>query len=189
MGPSWGYVVQTATTGILTSLVLLWLASTRKGAGECEGRFVLTTTRALPAIGIVCSALFVAAAIACYFSESGGVWLATGFLGFASLGIPLILEGRVRHELDEHGIRYRGLFKKAPHVPWNDLRFAKYRPVAKWLEVETSNHGKLRFSSALKGWDILANALRVWSPLLVMDNLAHQVLEDARHGTPPSLWN
>ena len=107
----------------------------------------------------------------------------------ALLGVPLIVEGvRVRIELKDEGIAYRGLLRSYDSVPWNDIDVAAWSPSMKWLVLTTRHGDKLRVSAMLNGLDALALALGERAPTLRMNDVTRQMLADARAGKLPNIW-
>jgi hypothetical protein len=173
------------------SLVMGWVARSRKSsAPAADGSIhVLRTTLAYPILGYLIVALCLFATVASSLSKTTDWTVPVIFLAFSLLGAPLVVEGhRVRHEITPEGIRYRGMIKETPELPWRELRSAKYASVSKWLVVETETHGKLRFSAGLNGWQTLARALLEHVPDLPEDEETRRVLADARDGNLPSIW-
>jgi len=182
----WTHVITVAAL----ALVMGWVARRRKAA-KVEGRArVLTNPAAVWIIGVLSTTLFVGVAMLSIFMGTGRDWLATCiFLGFALLGVPLIIDGfRVRHELKDGGIAYRGLVLAYDRVLWNELESAAWSNSMKWLVLTTWDGRKLRFSGLLNGLDSLALALAEHAPRLRMNDRTAKVLADARQGILPNIW-
>jgi hypothetical protein len=172
------------------SLVMGWLAKARRPAAVTKGARVLTHPPTTLVVGIVCSGLFVAAAIlAGIYAKAQDRWTPYAFVGFALLGAPLIGEAlRVRHELRGEGIVYQGLWTRYEMVSWSELESAYWSTSMKWLALTTRDRRVLRFSAMLNGLDSLALALKDHAPRLHADEATAKVLADACQGTLPSVW-
>jgi hypothetical protein len=184
----WFIALRTGLVLFVTPLLMVWLARLRKPAKESASGLVLRTNKSLPILGYVCSAFFLVAAGACFFTSAGEWQAGAILLRFSTIGAPLILEGRARHEITFDGLRYRGMFRRVPLVRWAELRSASYQEGVKWLVVETENDGKLRFSAGLDGFEELGKSLLELAPNLMMNEKTYAVLDQARNGNPPSLW-
>jgi len=184
--PWWEHVVWLALMG----LVMGWLAKARRSA-SVEGRSrVLRHPPSTLIVGVVCTALFLAVgALSGLNVKPSEWWVPLVFFAFALLGVPLIVEGvRVRIELKDEGIAYRGLLRSYDSVPWNDIDVATWSPSMKWLVLTTRRGDKLRVSAMLNGLDALALALGERAPTLRMNDVTRQMLADARAGKLPNIW-
>jgi hypothetical protein len=151
---------------------------------------VLTHPRSTLVVGIVCIGLFIALAILSgIFAKPEQGSTSYFFLLFVLLGVPIVAEGlRVRHELHDEGIAYRGLLFQHALVPWNELESARWSHSMKWLAVTTRDERVLRFSGLLNGLDALALALNEKVRGLRVDKATTEILAHAREGKLPSVW-
>ena len=170
---------------IAVSLVGAWLARARRPAIETERSLVLRHSLRTRILYVVMAALLLAiTAGAMAFAKERWVWPCFAF--FAGLGLGSAVDAlRVRHELTEAGIVYRGLWFRYDRVPWRLIVSARWNHTMKWLSIATSDGRVLRFQALLNGFDALAIALHERVPELDTDDATEQMLSDARDGTMP----
>jgi len=175
---------------LVMSLVMGWLAKARRAAAVTKGARVLTHPPTTLVVGIVCTGFFVLVAIlAGIYASAESRWTPYGFICFALLSAPLIVEAlRVRHELTDEGIVYRALWTRHGMVAWAEVESAHWSPSMKWLALTTRDRRVLRFSGMLNGLDSLALALKERAPALHADKVTAKVLADACQGRLPRIW-
>jgi hypothetical protein len=92
----------------------------------------------------------------------------------------------VRHDYDNTGITYRSAWSRCRRVSWSEIDKVEWRPMVKWLDLETRDGRRLHLPPMLGGLAGFAQlALRQLSPLaLVQGNEAQTVLQimAAGHG-------
>jgi Bacterial PH domain len=188
--PWWSLVLQWGIWALVMSLVMGWLAKARRPAAVRERAQVLTHPPTTLIVGMVCTGFFILLAVlAGMYAKADDWWTPYAFLCFALLGAPLIGEAlRVRHELKDGGIGYRGLLARYDRVSWDEIESAHWSSSMKWLVLRTRDGRVLRFSAMLNGLDSLALALHERVPALDVDELTAEVLADARNGKLPSIW-
>ena len=114
------------------------------------------------------------------------IWFGIALVLFSLLGWGSIAEYfRVRHELRDDTISYRGLFRSYARVDWTDIQSAYWNPSMKWLVLDASDGRRMRFAVFLKGIDALSfHVLR--HPHISMTPATHQVLRTAASGQLPN---
>jgi hypothetical protein len=172
------------------SLVMGWLAKSRKAAAPRGNQRVLTVSKAATMLLAVCLLFFIAlTALSAIFAKPNENWVPYFFLAFLLLTLLSLIDAlSVRHELSEGGINYRGLYRRYPDVPWQQIKRATWKPTMKWLVVETYDGKVLRFSALLNGLETLAAALLDRVPSLQCDDTTVTVLTKARNGDLPTVW-
>lgn len=188
--PWWSHILQWGVWALVMSLVMGWLAKVRRPAVVRERPQVLTHPPTTLIVGMVCTGFFILLAVlAGIYAKPDDWWAPYVFVGFALLGAPLIGEAlRVRHELMDDGIAYRGLLARYDSVSWDEIESAHWNHSMKWLALRTRDGRILRFSAMLNGLDSLALALHERVPALEVDEVTAEVLADARHGHLPNIW-
>ncbi len=119
----------------------------------------------------------------------GGVRHPAGMAMLALTAVVLALASEffgVRHDYDDTGITYRSPWSRRRRVSWSEIEKVEWRPVAKWLDLETRDGRRLHFSPMLGGLAGFAQlAVRQLTPLaLVRGTEAQTVLHlmAAGHG-------
>ncbi len=155
--PWWSHAIWVA----LMALVMGWLARARKSATVAGRAKVLIYPRLTLGIMIACTALFVLfAVVAAVVAKPADWWIPYLLLCFIVPSALMVVETtRVRHELRDEAIGYRGLFMQHD-VPWTELVSGYWSPSMKWLVLTTRDDRKLRISGMLNGLDALAVALQ-----------------------------
>jgi Bacterial PH domain len=188
--PWWAHLLQWGLWALVMALVMGWLAKSRRKATVATGAQVLTHPPTTLIVGLACTVLFMfLTALAALYAKDTEGWTPLVFLGFALLGAPLVGEAlRVRHEVRDDGIVYRGLFATHDKIAWDELESVRWSVPMKWLAVKTRDGRTLRFSGLLNGLDALARALHERAPAMRVDESTAKVLADAREGKLPSIW-
>lgn len=186
----WSHALQWGFWALAMSLVMGWIAKARRPAAARGRTRVLTYPPAILIVGVVCSGFFILLAVlANIYADPDEQWTPYAFLCFALLGGTLIGETlRVRHELKDDGIVYRGLLTRRDRILWLEIASAHWNASMKWLVLTTYTGHVLRFSGMLNGLDSLALELKERAPALVVDEVTANVLADAREGRLPSIW-
>lgn len=190
-GPWWARALKWGLWALVMSLIMGWVARTRlhPRAGRQTG--VLQHPRSLLAIGLVCVGFFGALAILSHVfpGKSGSPLISLFFLGFASLGVPLVAEYfRVRHELEPGGLRYRPLLSQPGALRWNEVMRVRYSHSAKWFRLDTLGGEVVRISAMLTGLPEFASTVLREVPASRIDDNARVLLEQTAAGSPPSIW-
>jgi hypothetical protein len=112
--------------------------------------------------------------------------------GMAMLALTVVITAlateffAVRHDYDNTGITYRSAWSRRRRVSWSEIDKVEWRPMVKWLDLETRDGRRLHLPPMLGGLAGFAKlALRQISPLaLVQGNEAQIVLQlmAAGHG-------
>lgn len=186
----WSHALQWGVWALAMSLVMGWLAKARRPATAKGRARVLTYPFAILIVGVVCCGFFILLAVlAGIYADPDERWTPYVFLCFALLGATLIGEAlRVRHELKDDGIVYRGLLTRHDRISWPEIASAHWNSSMKWLVLTTYTGHVLRFSGVLNGLESLAQELKERAPALAVDEVTAKLLADAREGRLPSIW-
>ena len=72
----------------------------------------------------------------------------------------------IRHDYDNTGITYRSAWSRSQRISWAEIDKVKWRPMVKWLDLETRDGRRLHLPPMLGGLGSFAQlALRQISPL------------------------
>lgn len=189
--PWWTHALQWGLWFLVMTLVMGWLARARLRARGAPAANVLEHPTSTLIIGLICSGFFLAVAVLSLLfpGKDGSIWISLLFLGFALLGVPLVIEYfRVRHHLEPGGMRYRSLLGKSGALHWNEVASVRYAPVAKWFRLETRHGDVVRVSAMLIGLPEFARAVLLEVPASSIETEARTLLEQTASGSPPSLW-
>lgn len=107
--PWWGPVLQWGLWAVVMGVVMGWIARSRHRSPVPHQAGVLVQLRSMLIIGIACSGFFRACAVGSSFfpGKTGTPLISLFFLGFAALGVPIILDYRnARHQLTSDGLGY-----------------------------------------------------------------------------------
>jgi hypothetical protein len=180
-------VLSVPLSAIIFTLLMAWLDISRS-SGRAGTANVLRYPRSILVLGGVCGGGFLAAAALSFFDRGGGVLVALGFLGFASLGVYLTLEYLlIRVDLGPEGLSYRTIRGRSGFLAWQDVRqvsWSRYSPgfVLRSLTGET-----VRVSSMLRGLPSFATAVLSSVPRERLDDRAASVLENVARGILPDV--
>ncbi len=111
----WAYGLQWVLWAVVMSVVMGWLARTRSTRRPQEANR-LAHPRSTLVIGLVCTGFFAAIAVvsALYPGKDGSPLLSLCFVGFAALGVPILLDYRnARHTLTADGLQYGKMWAAA----------------------------------------------------------------------------
>jgi hypothetical protein len=188
--PWWLIALQWTAWLVAMTLVASWFAKARKAAARSGSTLVLVHPPATLILGIVCTLMFGALAVAsANYVTDVQWWVPWVFIAFVLMGAATLGEALwVRHELRDTGIGYRGLWRRYDHVYWNEIASAGWSPAMKWLVVTTNDGRVMRFSGLLNGLESLATALAERVPRLDVDEETAVMLADAREGRLPNLF-
>jgi len=185
--PLWVEITQWSVWGIVFGLTMGWLKRAREAGAAGGKRKVLCYPRATQIVSAVCAVgmggLALGAGLYARPDEAWAFWMLSGFTLMNTAWLADTL--RVRHELTEEGIVYRGLLHHYGCVPWAELVSARHRFAPGWLAITVADGRKLRFSNFLRGQEALALALAERAPHLQMDPATSKMLALARQGVLP----
>jgi hypothetical protein len=183
-GIRWGGVA------LLTSLVMRWMAASRKRAPASEQSGRLRHPLSTLILGTLVFAFFAVLAILCNVYDNGtaGPLVTAVFLGFGALGLVLVAEYcRARHELTSDGLNYGRLFGPRGQLLWQDVVRVSYSPGMRWFRIETSAGSAARISAMLTGLPEFARAVLTHVPGYAIDEATRTVLESTSQGELPTL--
>jgi hypothetical protein len=184
------YLFQYGLTFLLVTLIVGWLARSRRPAERQADAQVLIYSKAALIVGCFTAMAFAFFTVLIGSSEDPSQRPAALFFVVGLLfGASFIWEGVwVRHELSPEGLVYRGAYRRYAMIAWTEFESARWRDSMKWFVVTTRDGRKLRFSAMLNGLEAFAAALQAHCPDLEVDAKTAVVLADARHGVLPSIW-
>jgi hypothetical protein len=171
--------------------VMGWLARTRSRPQPPHDSHTLAHPRSTLAIGLICGGFFLILAVwsALYPGTTGSPLISAFFLGFAALGIPLILDYRnARHTLTSDGLRYGKMLGAGGSLRWSEVRTVRYSEVAKWFRLELMDGRVVRISAMLRGLPEFAGAVLAQVPASAIDADTRAVLEATAKGDLPKVW-
>ena len=149
-------------------------------------------------VGVFCTALFIAAAVLSQIFpgvDSRGVKLehaeplyAVLFLGFALMGVPMIMSYFMeRHRVEEDRLHYRTLAKRG-ELRWEDVESVRYSPTMKWFALKAKDGRTVRVSILLTGLTAFARTLLLKVPEERIHPETNTTLVLAARQQLPSVW-
>lgn len=189
--PSWARVITLTVEVVLGSLIVGWLARGRlRKRPRTEAKHLAHTTRFL-IFGLVCFALFVGLAALSHFggNETSSVWTTLGFLGFASLGLLMLVEySRARHELIYGGLSYGRTLGSRGKIKWSEVSRVRYNPWMQWFKLETRSRTVVRVSAFVTGLSAFADTILKNVSAEAIDSNTLKILVETAEGKPPKIW-
>jgi Bacterial PH domain len=143
------------------------------------------------AIGLVVGGFFLLLAVwsALYPDATGSPLISLSFLGFAALGLPLVLDYRnARHTLTPDGLQYGRMLGAGGRLRWAEVRSVRYSEAAKWFRLELAGGGVVRISAMLRGLPEFASAVLAGVPSAAIDEDTRAVLQATARGELPRVW-
>lgn len=171
--------------------VMGWLARSRAESPPPQGAQLMIHPRSTLIVGLVCTGLFLVIAVlsAVFPGKTGSPAVTLFFLGFAALGLPLILDYRNgRHVLTPDGLRYGRMFGGGGVLRWADVRRLNFSQSAKWFRLDLVDGRVVRLSAMLIGLPEFARAALDQVPPTAIDPDTRSVLEATRAGDLPKIW-
>jgi hypothetical protein len=117
---------------------------------------VLRHGRGVLILGIIAVGFFFGLAI---LSNTWGknattsIWSTLLFVGFGSLGLPLIADYRfARHRGTGQGLDYGSMCGRRGFIAWPDVRRITLAPNMGWLVIHSQSGAKARLSVMMSGW-------------------------------------
>ncbi len=188
----WSSTLQWALWAGVMSLVMGWLARTRSQPRPSREVNSLAHPPSTLAIGLVCTCFFAAIAVlsALYPGKNGSPLVSLIFVGFAALGIPVLLDYRnARHTLTPDGLQYGRMLGGGGHLAWADVRTLRYSHSAKWFRLELRDGSVVRISAMLRGLPEFAAAALARVPAGAIDAETRQLLQATAAGDLPRIWS
>jgi Bacterial PH domain len=189
--PWWAPAIQWGVWLVIMSLVMAWLARGRLHPKLTRDGQALVHPRSTIIIGLVCAGLFLTIALlsALFPGKTGSPAITLFFVGFAALGLLMILEYRNgRHTLTEDGLQYGRMLGQTGALRWNEVRRLAYSESAKWFRIELADGRVVRVSAMLVGLPNFARAALDRVPSSAIDPTTHSVLEATASGNLPRIW-
>ena len=171
--------------------VMAWLARTRTRPRAPQEAHVLAHPPSTLVLGLVCAGFFLVLAVWSTLvpGKTGSPVISLFFLGFAAVGVPLMLDYRnARHVLTHDGLRYGKLLGGGGEARWTDVRKLGYSQSAKWFRLDLADGGVVRISAMLRGLPEFAAAVLAQVPPSAIDGDARAVLEATARGELPRVW-
>jgi Bacterial PH domain len=187
----WPTAVQWTVWAILMSLVMGWLARSRRRPRPTSQQRDLVHPASTLIIGLACLGLFAGLAVVSnvFANKTTTWWTTAAFLAFALMAVVLIADYFLaRHHVSDDGMAYRKLTGARRYLRWSDLRAVRYTPVMKWFRLETRSGDVARVSVMLMGLPEFARILLAHSPEEAIEPHTLQLLRSTADGHPPSVW-
>ena len=188
--PLWAVVLQSTLWLLLMTAVMRWLGRTREQ--EPEGATgTLAHPRSTLILGLVCTGFFLACAVGSVLlpGPRRPAFIPYFFLGFAALGVPMILDWRnARHTLVPGGLRYRTMLGHGGDLRWADVRKLRYSPSSKWFRLDLADGRAVRISAMLTGLPAFARAALAEVDPGAIDAESRRVLDATAVGELPRIW-
>jgi hypothetical protein len=189
--PWWADALQWGLWAVAMFAVMGWLARSRSGVRPQSEAGALVHPRSTLIIGLVCTGFFLTLAVlsAVFPGKTGSPLISLVFLGFAALGLPMILDYRnARHLLTSDGLQYGKMFGRGGRLRWTEVRKLRYSESAKWFRLELAGGQVVRISAMLRGLpEFAAAALGQVAPAAI-DEKSREVLQATARGDLPSIW-
>jgi len=189
--PAWSIALQWVLWAAAMGAIMAWLARSRTRARPAADAQRLVHPRSTLIIGLACSLLFsgVALASALWPGKTGSLAITALFMGFAALGVPLILDYRnARHTLTDDGLLYGRMWGGGGTLRWREVRRLRYSDAGKWFRLDGPDGQIVRISAMLQGLPEFARAALAQVPAAAIDPQTRPVLEETAQGNPPTLW-
>jgi Bacterial PH domain len=189
--PWWAPILQWGLWAVVMTVAMGWLAHTRTHPRPAHGADTLAHPRSTLIVGLICGGFFLAIAVlsALFPGKTGSPLITLFFLGFAALGLPLVLDYRnARHTLTSDGLRYGRMLGNGGTLRWTEVRRVRYSEAAKWFRLELSGGEVVRISAMLKGLPQFAAAVLGRVPSAAIDEDTRAVLEATARGELPRVW-
>lgn len=189
--PWWAIALQWSLWFAIMTLVMGWLARRRSSPRPPQDAGKLVHPVSTLIIGLVCGGFFLALAVLCILfpGETGSPALSLFFVGFALLGLPLVLDYRnARHTLVADGLEYGRMLGRKGVLKWNAVRKLRYSPSAKWFRIDLADGGVVRVSAMLMGLPGFAQAALSQVSGTAIDSETRAVLEATAAGNLPKIW-
>jgi hypothetical protein len=91
-------------------------------------------------------------------NSSSTIWTTLAFVGFGSLGIPMLADYCfARHRITERGIDYGSMFAVRRFMAWSEFKCVSFAPSMGWYLLESESGAKARISILLTGLKEFAN--------------------------------
>ena len=188
--PLWAVVLQWTLWLALMTVVMRWLGRTRERQTDA-GAGTLAHPRSTLIIGLVCTGFFLACAVGSVLlpGPRRPAFIPYFFLGFAALGVPMILDWRnARHTLVPGGLRYRSMLGHGGDLRWSEVRKLWYSPSSKWFRLDLADGRAVRVSAMLTGLPAFARAALAEADPSAIDPDTRRVLEATAGGELPKIW-
>jgi hypothetical protein len=189
--PWWTTVLQWGLWAVVMTAVMGWLARTRAGPRPSDEAHTLAHPRSTLLVGLICTGFFLALAVlsVLYPGKTGSPLISLAFLGFAALGLPMVLDYRnARHTLTSDGLRYGRMLGNGGTLRWTQVRRVYYSEAAKWFRLELSGGEVVRISAMLRGLPEFAAAVLAQVDPSAIDADTQAVLEATARGELPRVW-
>jgi Bacterial PH domain len=189
--PWWAPVLQWGLWAVAMGAIMTWLAQTRTRPRAASEASTLAHPRSTLVIGLICGGFFLTLAVwsALLPGKTGSPFISLFFLGFAALGVPLVLDYlNARHTLTADGLRYGKLLGGGGQLRWVDVRKLRYSEGAKWFRLELTDGRVVRISAMLRGLPEFAAAVLAQVPSGAIDADTRAVMQATAQGEQPRVW-
>jgi hypothetical protein len=186
--PWWNPLLRGVISAVLMSLVMGWLARSRKKPPQADSR-QLTYPRSVFTLGLVSALLFLTCAFFAFRSPTGGALVSAFFLCFAVMGAYMLVEYvTTSYVAREAGLEYTTLLRRG-FAAWSEISEVRFSPSMKWFVLRMRDGKTLRISALMLGLPVFAEAVLAEASHMVIDDDSLRLLRETSIGNPPSVWN
>ncbi len=190
--PWWLPALHWTAWGIAMYSTMRWVGRSRNcPVKSTADGLVLHYPPSILILGVVGGGMFLAVAIAVFFSDEGNkrIYFSLFFLAFSSLGWLLVVGYFVEfHELRSDGIRFRTTLLRTGFVAWAEIKEISYRHMMGWFNIKTKDERRLQISVYLVGLPEFAQKLAEMAPDISASEQTQKLLQETAAGNPPSPW-
>ncbi|MGE3803155.1 MAG: hypothetical protein AB7K24_00625 [Gemmataceae bacterium] len=188
--PWWLAVVQWGFWAAILLLIMIGVARGTQRADAAAQENVLVYPTSVLYIGLMSSGFFLLFALLVLVNPngSGSTGVVLVLLLLSLVGLPSIAEySRVRHVLEDGGLRYQTLLGKIGLLAWSDVKQIRYS--RKWFRLDSTGGESIRVSTLMVSMPVFAKVVLQEVPRHRIDQAAQRVLEDAAAGKQPTIWS
>jgi hypothetical protein len=153
--PWWQTGLKYLVVLLVASFVVQRLLRSRPVPSSDSGTGVMRHERWVLCLGLLASIFFYGLAILSNTwmkNSSTTIWTTLAFVGFGSLGIPLLADYWFAwHRIDERGIEYGSMFALRRYMAWSEVKCISFAPSMGWYVLESESGAKARVSILLSG--------------------------------------
>jgi hypothetical protein len=173
------------------SIVMGWLARSRKRGRQGADPQVISHPTTTFVIGLACFVLFGSMLVISNVvpNETTTRWTTSVFLGFTLLSVPLITDYfLVHHRVDENGLSYRNCIGRAFFMRWDEVADVQFAQSLKWFRIRSRTGKIARVSAMMMGLQLFARTLLENVPAEAIDPNSLEILDQTASGNPPAIW-
>jgi Domain of unknown function (DUF4034) len=188
--PWWAALIQIAGPALLTSLVTVWMAASRKRAPtpQSAGRMQHRPSTLVVAALAVWFFLALAVLALFYGNGSGNPIVIAVLAGIGALGLLMMLGYyHARHELTADGLNFGRLLGPRGSLRWRDVTRISYSRGMRCFRIETGSGEVVRIPAMLTGLPEFARAVLEQVPSYAIDDRTREALQACARGELPRL--